>query len=525
MQGEKRKFIISMIVKLSICLAIFGLMIFGFYFNSCDGVWNGTYVMAGDWELSLGRWAIRYLDMLHFGVAVHPMGSIVALLLFSIGTYFLSKTFEIEIGSFTDYLISFIFLGNVIVCVSLSYLYTSRTYGLAFAMACICFWLIARMAQVSETFQNKTKIIGYFVLGVLGIAVVLGLYQAYIGCLAELVLFYFVFLVCKGKSIREIVKYVITCATTAIAGGVAYYIILHIELFRYGVTLSSYKGADSFSIMNIVRNSLSSVVETYRITLRYFNGVVCRWNMFPNQVVWIVLALAVCVCVVLSYQKTKSIIRTLVSVLALCAFPMATNITTILIPNNEPSIQQTAPLALIIPCLIYLCMGLISIEKDNRRTMKTLFIILAVISLCMIHGSVYQSLVDQETMRQGTMAAKSFSQSIVDKLIADGIDPEENTFAFVGSPIYNSMVRANKIYSFSNGYARICGGYPGNYLDMCTWGGILSNINGVGMRLCDEDIYLKLLEDDEVKTMPNFPQEGSIINHSSGVWVIRISEW
>ena len=106
---------ISCLVKLFFCYILYGLMFNEFLVNKQDGIWNGTYFNAGNWELSLGRWAIRYWDKLHYGISVHPFSSVVTLVFFIFGTCLLIDLFNIKAGSLMDYLISGLFLSNVVV--------------------------------------------------------------------------------------------------------------------------------------------------------------------------------------------------------------------------------------------------------------------------------------------------------------------------------------------------------------------------------------------------------------------------
>lgn len=360
------------------------------------------------------------------------------------------------------------------------------------------------------------------------ISIILGLYQSYIGCLAELLLFNLVYIICKQpKSDRKVLwRYVFTCLISAIGGALTYYIVLKIELFRHNATMSSYKGADSFSVKNILLNIPSSIKSTYLIMFRYINNEKCNWNVLPRLVLWALIAIIAGVFVIITYSISHSAVRTAICVAFLCFTPMATNITTILIPNNEPSTQQTAPLALVIPGIVALCYAVIDNNEINCiRIKKTAVIALTAVLVCIIHGSVLQTLMDQDAMRQGTQSAKSISQSVINRLIADGENLEENTYAFVGWPADNELVRINGIYEMSNGYARMAGPYPDGYMTLWTWRGILANVDGLTIKLCDDYTYLEILQDEEVRNMPNYPNEGCIMNHSSGVRVIKVSGW
>lgn len=75
-----KKWGLSCFIKFIFCYIIYGLFFNEFLWNRQDALWNGTYYNAGDWELLLGRWAIRYWDKFHYGVSVHPLSSVIALM-------------------------------------------------------------------------------------------------------------------------------------------------------------------------------------------------------------------------------------------------------------------------------------------------------------------------------------------------------------------------------------------------------------------------------------------------------------
>ena len=166
-----------------------------FLVNKQDGIWNGTYFNAGNWELSLGRWAIRYWDKLHYGISVHPFSSVVTLVFFIFGTCLLIDLFNIKAGSLMDYLISDLFLSNIVVCVSLSYLFTSGIYGLSFFLSILCIWCIKKVSSAVSGKKINYKTILTLVIAICSVVLMLGLYQAYLGCIALVGCAYLIFII------------------------------------------------------------------------------------------------------------------------------------------------------------------------------------------------------------------------------------------------------------------------------------------------------------------------------------------
>ncbi|OUQ68467.1 hypothetical protein B5E53_05555 [Eubacterium sp. An11] len=516
-----KQFLISVLIKMIFCVAIYGLIMNDFLFNRQDGIWNGTYYEAGNWELSLGRWAIPYLDITHFGVSTHPWSTILTLLV--LGTCFLVNLFQIKIGSIFDYLVSGLFLGNVVVCSSISYLYTSNIYGCSFLLAMLSIWLIVKGVENQCNNQQKLRMqILYYFSGGICIAVVLGLYQAYLGCIALVALLFFVFLLYSNKPWKYIRSYIVGGCATGIGGFIVFEIILKIELLRHNVEMSSYNGADTLSASNIVFNLSTSIRRAYEICFNYFCGVdETKWNLFAGNKLFILVAILCLLMIIIMILTQKKFLNTVVGLFAIILLPLAANIVVILVPGSAYQTWQTAPCALIIPviaCILYkqFC------EIEFFKLKNILKLGLALISIFIMWGSIYQTQIDQEALRQGTVAAKSMAQNILSVLYEKNMYSEEQQYAVIGAPCNNTSIYLNKLYDEANSYAKIAGPYWESSLDLRTWHGIFSNLCGVNLPTCSGSDYEYLLKDSRVKGMTNFPTDGSV-QQIDGIVVIRVS--
>lgn len=495
-----------------------------FLFNRQDGIWNGSYYEAGNWELSLGRWAIRYLDITHFGVSIHPWSTILTLAFFVLGTCFLIDLFQIKIGSIFDYLVSGLFLSNVVVCASISYLYTSNIYGCSFLLAVLSIWLIVKGVENQYNNQKSLRISNIipFLGGGICIAVVLGLYQAYLGCIALIALLFLVFLLYRNIPWKYIRNYIVGGCATGIGGFIVFEIILKVELLRYNVEMSSYNGADTLSVSNIISNLSTSIRRAYEIFFNYFCGVdETKWNLFAGNKLFILVMMLCLLTVIIMALTQKKFLNTVVGFIAVALLPLAANIVVILVPGSAYQTWQTAPCALIIPvtaCILYKQFCEVKFLKLKNISKSGI----ALISIFIIWGSIYQTQIDQEALRQGTVAAKSMAQNILSVLYEENMYSVEKQYAVIGAPCNNSSINLNKIYYEANSYAMIAGPYWDGSLDLRTWRGIFTNLCGVNLPLCSDSDYECLLKDSRVKDMTNFPEKGSI-QEINGIVLIHVS--
>lgn len=434
----------------------------------------------------------------------------------------MADLFQIKIGSIFDYLISGLFLSNVVVCASLSYLYTSNIYGCSFLLAVLSIWFIAKGVENQYNNQKNLKIPTIIPLGGICIAVVLGLYQAYLGCIALVALLFFVFLLYRNMPWKYIRNYLLGGCATGIGGFIVFEIILKVELLRYNVEMSSYNGADTLSVSNIISNLSTSIRRAYEIFFNYFCGLdETKWNLFAGNKLFILVMMLCLLTVIIMALTQKKFLNAVVGFIAVVLLPVAANIVVILVPGSAYQTWQTAPCALIIPmivCILY--KQFCEVELFKLKNISKLGITL--ISIFIIWGSIYQSQIDQEALRQGTVAAKSMAQNIVAVLCQNNIYSEKRQYAVIGAPCNNSSIYLNKIYYEANSYAMIAGPYWEGSLDLRTWRGLFTNLCGVNLPICSDSDYEYLLKDSRVNDMTNFPEKGSI-KEINGIVLIHVS--
>lgn len=498
----------SMGIKLAMCLILYSMIIVCNLVNRQDGMWNGPYYSAGNWELSIGRWAIRYLDSFQFGIHVNPITTIVTLLLFILGTEIMIGIFGFAVGSWKDYLVSMLFLCNMTVCVSLSYLYTSVIYGLAFLIGMLCAKCII---------DSKKKKYLLFV-GAVCLALVMGLYQSYLGCIVLTVVTYLIVMSKGDYELREIFRFVLRGIEVGIMGFCLYEVILYLNLHFFRVSISPYNGANQISLSVIVSNLLPSIKRTYVGFFKYFTGKSYKWNVFGDKVQEVIFGIFLIYYI--GFWGTtlfKSKLHRLLWMFFVLLLPLATNVTYILAPQSSFFEQQTAPMALMVSMAVVL---LLKVSQKKMQYFRDMAI--AVLSVLLLYGTAYQTLIDQEAMREGTIASETMAQDIFQSLVERGYYSPDKRYALIGAPGNNPMFFVTPIYNRANWYARIGGPWWGTELDIRSWGGIYHYRLGINILTCNANEYEELLKLDEVKNMPMYPSEG-FIREINGIIVIRIS--
>ncbi len=114
---------------------IFGIMLYfmmiaGNLVNSYDGIWNTSYFDAGSWEASLGRGLLHYVDKVRAGIISMPFNTILTVLIIFITSSLILDLF-VEGNRGLGVLASLLLIANPVICVTLSYCYTSVGYAMS----------------------------------------------------------------------------------------------------------------------------------------------------------------------------------------------------------------------------------------------------------------------------------------------------------------------------------------------------------------------------------------------------------
>ena len=477
--------------------------------NSNDGLWEYSYYKAGKWSLSLGRWFWIYIDRLRFGISTEPITSLISLSLFSSGFIFIADMFELG-KSKLSYLASMLFLSSTVICFSLSYRFMSPTFGLAFLLSVLAVWVLIK-------WNGKILTIG--VSGLL-MALSMGLYQAYIGCTCILLLGYFLYtLPNKTISLKNIVYYIGSALCAAVTGGILYIVILNLHLKAFNVTMSSYNGADSYSVGSMIANLGGSLQNIHLTFSRYFFKNYFNINVLQDLYIFYIVFALIAVFLVIGFIKTIKIStpRAALYLLFVILIPIASNAVLLIAAQAWTALLMTAPMALCFP--IFICL----IQKQEGSKKRVLQWITICVMVLMLYGNIYQVQIDQQAMLEGKIATTTMANDIIDNLSDNGYLDDEVQYCILGIPAGNDLFATSAIYDKANSDARFGSWYQDITCTRRSWQGVFWYLCGIDINICDAVGYQIVLSDETTQDMPSYPNEG-YIKQMGEIVVIKVSE-
>lgn len=479
--------------------------------NTFDGLWYQNYLLAGDGELSSGRWMLRFIDKISMGLHADPITSIVTLFLFILGAILILDLFGI-----TDKLISFLFVAlltsSATVSITLSYRFTSMGYGLAFLLA---------VFGIYGLMQIRSNILAVGLSGIsLGLSV--ACYQAYLGVYCVIAVYYIIFLVSKDPSDNNsgtILLHAIAKTVIAIVIAVLFYFVsLRLLLKYYSVSLSDYNGIGNISLFSTIQGIPNSIIKSYRYFFLFFFRNTLKINILSRYGVFYIFFALALLMLVLNGIKLWKANRTgsVLSVLFAVCIPVAAN-AYMLIAGNKLELHMAVGLAMVIPLTILPAFSLFKTKWARSLCIVYCFLL--------IYGSSVQVWIDQEAMYEGSNACETIATQILDDLEEEELLSTDKEYFFVGVPIKNEFFSVSNIYrSYANGYAQMGNFWVAGRCCQMSYYGLINKRMGFNLprsEYSDEEFA----EDETVISMPTFPNKGYIMEIDEKTVLIKVSDY
>ncbi|MBO4678664.1 MAG: glucosyltransferase domain-containing protein [Lachnospiraceae bacterium] len=471
--------------------------------NSIDGLWASTYAQAGDWELSIGRWAWLFLDKARGGYGAEPFNSLLTLLLIVIASFVAMSMFMDT--DYKIYVFSMLALCSTTVCCYLSYRYMSPTFGMSVLLATVG----ARLLVMES--EDKKKSIILLLASVAVIVVSLGLYQANLGCFCVLVLLAMIKKTYDGESKKcgaIFVKALIVGAVSCIL----YKIAWDLCMWARKVQPADYNGASSLSVVKMIVALPRSLRDIFVAWVRYFGPKAGNYLFSPLRVLIFVVIFALVIFV--GVKQLRKSVKNLVVYIVLCLLiPVGANIAFVLAPDaSNALIQMTFPMAFTVPLLLSF---LTSVEFKAEK-------VLVVCAALLLYGNIYAVGTDIDAMAQGSTSTYAIVNNIVTELNRQELLSGEREYAFFGNFEKNELFKKNVLFDKADNFAQF--GRMNKKPDMvhksCI--GLVDDI-GLNLKIINNDRYIAIYKSGVLDSMPAFPAEGSIAEYD-GVVIVKVSE-
>lgn len=469
--------------------------------NNLDGIWHPSRFIAGDWEISLGRGLLRYVDRARFGIVSTAWNSILAFIFLGIADVLIIKVFKIEKTVFA-YLLIFLSIVNPVISESLTYSFTSVDYALSFLFIVIAFVLV-----VSE---SKRKIVNY-ILAAVCFGASMALYQAYICVFAVLILYYLMARLNNKYTLKDVLPQGGIALGVFVGGGLCYLLITKLLLWRAGVTLSDYKGAGNVSIISIIVNLPISILNAYKEFFRYVITQRMNIKMEFSGIMMIILAVVIIGLIIYGIIKSKKI-NYLFIIPAFLIIPMAACIVCLIAVGN--SISGIMAMGILLAIVLFY-----TFIKDYKVPVIIFNVTIIALAWFMVNTVVN----DQIALKEGTVATTNITQDIISDIYSKNLLEEADSIAFVGRTYDNPYIYKSEAFENANEYAQFGKWSTDPRNNRATWIGVTESLCGVSVPICDEITYAEIVNAGKTDGMPVYPKEGSI-RVVDDVIVVKISE-
>lgn len=481
---------------------------------SQDGLWDSMeYSRPGDWEISLGRWGIGILERATQFIAIPSINTVFCIIIMAITSVLIIDILDLKSKVSVIFTSLAIVLSPTLVA-TLTYIYTAFAYCSNFLISTLVIWFVYRF---------KYKKIGVIV-GTLCFMFSLSVYQSYIGVSIGLCIMVSILELLRNKDIKEVIKNIGVTILVVLIGTILYYSATQIILKVSNIELSTYKNANSISVLGIIMGLKDTIIQTYKDFGEFFFGDEIVYNSnFRREVVYglffIMFGIGTITAIVNIDEKDKKSkkIKCILAAVFLGVLPIGLNIIDLIIVGNSLYSLTAVQMILIIPFAFAI------FELLNK------FIIvkwLAILSITVVMWSYYiTDNTSYAALKLTYNQAYSSTMRIMDRIETTPGYRKGMPILFGGIVGNNNYPRTSSMYAFTIGSMVNNTAFHVTYDGaMGTWIKFLKVFYGLDVKLCTPEEYYNIVTSEEYKeNMECFPAESSIkIMH--GIVVVKLDE-
>lgn len=508
--------------------------------NQYDGLWNQDDYMAGEWELSNGRWFWPYLDHARFGISLDPLPNLLAAAGFVGMVLLLARALRLSWTKRT-YLASMLFLASTGITCQLSFSYMSITFAFSSVMGVLGVLLIILDAERRD---RKYGIRSILIAGVV-IAVMMGCYQASLGLSCLTALFY-VMKKLSGtvgsihsnditsnaliQSRKEALHFAGKMFISLLVGGVFYLIGLNLHEKVFHVEPADYQGFSDLTPAYLIVHLPRGIVHAYEtFYATFWNGTFLIFRGQRTSGVRILYLIPIAVLLVLFLRTVKmNLVNGILFLVCTILIPVFANSFYLLAPESECHIQMIVPMTLVIP-LIYMLWGSswssdvssCKTEKGFKAKMCSCAVTLGCAALLPVSGAM--ALTDEYAMYSGRQATGTLAKEILHVMNAQGYDYSNGSVMILGNAKESQTFPITELYEKANEYAKYGSWTDEVGLNNQIWGKVYSDYLRLKVSFVTRDTLETIYNLPELSQMPCYPAVGSAQN-IYGVEVIKLTE-
>ena len=488
-----------------------------FELSNPDAIWNNLYYKEGwRWEAQLGRYMIRFFQLIFGNVINSPSFTILGILLLALICVIVNKIFELD-GIMAILGGAILMLSPAIVS-TLTYYYCSLYYIIAYLLAVITSWIICKC---------KNWLVAFVGMGILCIS--MAIYQAYIGIILILGLLYVTFLLLdKNQDLKNIFNRVLYMLVV-IAGGIIVYLVTN-KFYQKMLDIAPVSDRGFSEMGNIPLENLSTLLKNcYVYTYQYFfsKEMINNDYGFKKVLHFIFFLLLIFVLVREVVKSEKKWYYRILFLISVSLVPLG--LMSITIAGSGVSIYDTTGV-IMLPTMNYVYVLLIILLHRLQKVGNALPSYLkwcgsAIILLIVI--SMFNICISAQSYQKHMMNKMDYlSKSIVNDIERLVDHSDEYTICFVGEfengnypELYPELKESISWLTASHG--TVWKTFLGT--QEC-WRMYIKQYTGKEYRRCQEEEYKEIIKSNFFNSMNNYPDTNSIAVYNENVIVIRLSD-
>ncbi len=468
---------------------------------------NGSYYLPREWEISIGRWGIYFLNILRFGIVSDFFICLMSFFFLSLTSILINDLLKMK-SKLLIIIISIIIATAPYVYNILLYTYTSDSYFIAMFLSIL---------SVKFLLKEQRK---YHIYGIIVVIFYLSIYQTFLSftiCLGIMILF---LNLAKNKiNVKKFLKKSFVFIIDIIISLILYYIITKLILNILNISVTTYYGVhDDFGY--IIKNLFKGIYWTYEDFYRfYFSDVMFNNSPYFRQIIYIGIVVLLNINIIIfiiknNYDFSNRFIKILILYVLFLMLPIMQNSIRLIVLNSSLAPTMCAPY--IIPIIIYISsiQDFLHTQKIKRR----LNCIGIILSIYLIYTYILMGEATYISLEKNYNQIYSQLIRIIDRIENNECYSEDIKLAIIGDRDFKQNISIYKLASIS-GRIGFYGLYPTNSI----YNTYLKEEFGIKNEFATNEEIEKVCVTDEYKEMKNFPDKESV-KFINNIMVIKLEE-
>lgn len=470
-----------------------------------DALSSADFNIAGNWEIRLGRFGIKYINLLRYGLVNKFIIVLISLIFLALAAVVISRIFEIKNKTALTIIAAIIAVAPQFT-ETYFFIYCADAYAFAFLVSTLTIFFLKRA-------KNKKW---NYLIACLCTVITCSMYQAYLGVILGLLMVYTISQLFKEQSIKSILSEMLKNIAIIEIGVVIYYVILKVILAILGLSLASYKGANSLGI-NTLKALPKSILQTYKDFYNFFfTNKIIRNSYYKRIQINLVLFIVSLIGLILNFVNMKvnrKILRIVLIIFAVVIFPIATSIMDLIAPTTTVNLV-TGPGIITSVVLMIIIYSNLKNNSINNIVKYLCIVLITILTNSFIIENTYTYMNRQETYKNYYTVANDIYSKVTS--MEEYTTDKKWLFSDVIKFKSNNLEKTNGFISHDNETWNNYNGILQNYR-------FFDKYLGIKIKICSKDEYDSIVKNNEFKNMPIYPNCGSI-KIIDNIIVIKISD-